>query len=1324
VREQFLADMIWEVLGPKGGPREVLESDPRGLYLTGILAPEVIEKDKRERSIEAEAELPTEALETPTSEEDVDDQDVIAPPVFSPALDPRALPRTLGLTFAVEDLGIQQISACLSWARYQKKGNSWAREPRIQITQVKGLRLGHADIKFFNLSGECAKDQAEVSLRTIVRKTPSSNRLMVTLQMSNELRTTLRSETEAYLFQPQIRVESPAPLAPVFLDKSRQSDEDEQKLEFLQRERPVLARGHLCSAVWKELDPEGLTPRGITSPNVPPFVWIDGQLLNETERRRFSPPDVRTEFIPIYPVETPAYAWASEGLKPELHSDVLAECWDRGHLSEAFSPLLDAYDQWVKGQEPEAKRWEQAGYVAAQRLHNERSEARRRMRQGLDILLADEDARLAFCFACKAVDLQHRWQAQARGRQPTAYEWRPFQLAFVLMTLESVIRPDSYDRDVCDLIWVPTGLGKTEAYLALAAFVMAYRRRRALRRREAGGGGGTAVLSRYTLRLLTIQQFRRALAIVTACEYLRVFASRSKPVGWRPEDCTRKDDFLWGSARFSIGLWVGGQVTPNYLETKWIERPDGKKRPLYGAVDILKGVPEREQAGEPAQALDCPACGALLAVPEPHMPPGTHKFYWIVRTADPSLVEKALRAATGHIAVTNCMITPNAIPGYHTIEVELQVPSPLSPQELDKWWETFVAPTAQLVSARASRPGYFIRSHVLAKGASYDRDFELFCPKPSCPLNDGVAWLEGVPVDDGLLNLGLARGPKDAFRGLEISRLQTYEAKLGDRKVTLPDGLALRAVPDFILSARPGSTSQDLLFVGNRIPIPAYTVDEQIYHQCPSMVIATVDKFARLAWEPRAGGIFGYVTRYHPRLGFFREGAQSDPGGAGVGRPLHVSVQPFPPPELILQDELHLVEGPLGSLAGLYETAIAALCRRTSDSGPKYIASTATIRQAREQIRSLFSKRLYTFPPHGMHWGDRFFLREREPHSADESHPGRLYVGICSPGRGPLTPIVRILARLLQSSFEQRQVLGDAAVDPYWSPVAYFNALRELAGARALYRQDIPEWIQHHLATTGPARPLPDDAVEELSSRRDSMELPQILQRLSSSLPNAPDALFATSMFGTGVDVQRLSLMLVNGQPKTTSSYIQATGRVGRTRAGLVVTFLRASRPRDLSHYEFFCGYHRRLFTFVEPVTVMPFSPGAMERAAGPVAVAILRNKMGIGFPWQDNASAGAMQQRRRDESWLSDVFEVRAGDQPSPRRPDGGVARHFVASELDRWSRLAAAWADLHFVEYAIDRPPQIHVVLGDAAHKGKDVFPMAPQSLRDIEDSVKVQI
>src|SRR5207245_1213610 len=155
---------------------------------------------------------------------------------------------------------------------------------------------------------------------------------------------------------------------------------------------------------------------------------------------------------------------------------------------------------------------------------------------------------------------------------------------------------------------------------------------------------------------------------------------------------------------------------------------------------------------------------------------------------------------------------------------------------------------------------------------------------------------------------------------------------------------------------------------------------------------------------------------------------------------------------------------------------------------------------------------------------------------------------------------------------------------------SYFNAVRELAGAKALYRQDIPEWIHRQLAGAHPARPLPDDEahVVELSTRRKSTDLPRLLTRLGARLPDAVDALFTTSMFGTGVDISRLNLMMVTGQPKTTSAYIQATGRVGRTRGALVVTFLRASRPRDLSHYEFFCGYHRRLYTLVEPITVMP----------------------------------------------------------------------------------------------------------------------------------------
>src|SRR5262249_29435466 len=190
-----------------------------------------------------------------------------------------------------------------------------------------------------------------------------------------------------------------------------------------------------------------------------------------------------------------------------------------------------------------------------------------------------------------------------------------------------------------------------------------------------------------------------------------------------------------------------------------------------------------------------------------------------------------------------------------------------------------------------------------------------------------------------------------------------------------------------------------------------------------------------------------------------------------------------------------------------------------------------------------------------------------------------------------------------------------------------FNAIRELAGARALYRQDIPERLSS-TAGTG-ARPLPEDRCQELSGRTPSTELPFVLDMMNVSGAQAPDAVFTTSMFGTGVDVPRLGLMVVNGQPKTTSAYIQATGRVGRSSGALVATFLRASRPRDLNHYEFFSGYHEQLHRFVEPITVMPFAPGVLERAAGPLGVLTLRNKRSTAVNWYLDQSAVQMAQNR-----------------------------------------------------------------------------------------------
>jgi hypothetical protein len=499
-------------------------------------------------------------------------------------------------------------------------------------------------------------------------------------------------------------------------------------------------------------------------------------------------------------------------------------------------------------------------------------------------------------------------------------------------------------------------------------------------------------------------------------------------------------------------------------------------------------------------------------------------------------------------------------------------------------------------------------------------------------------------------------------------------------------------------------------------------------------VIATVDKFARPAFEPRAASLFGNVDHHHAIWGYYRLGVPTHPEGrhsSGQPNPVGTANQrtyreivPLDPPALILQDELHLIEGPLGSLVGLYESAVDHLCS-DGEIPVKYIASTATVRQAREQVQSLFDRRLASFPPSGLSAADNFFLDSGESHQLSDGPPGRLYLGIAAPGRGPLTPIVRIWSRLLQTAWAHRH---RPDIDPFWTLTGYFNAVRELAGARALYRQDIPERVRR--ISGGALRPLGDDLAQELSGRTPSTELPLVLDLLNQGRPDAQDALFTTSMFGTGVDVPRLGLMVVNGQPKTTSSYIQATGRVGRRQGALVVAFLRASRPRDLNHYEFFCGYHQQLHRFVEPVTVMPFAPGAIERAAGPVGVFLLRNQRNSMVQWQENPSApmmGSVRTTSPEVRALPGILEGRAQRQPGARAPRASQVAHKVSVALDRWQQVARRHAaNLCWVEYAINTAPTFPVVLGDPQHlhAGFDaVYRNAPQSLRDIEESCGFQ-
>jgi hypothetical protein len=1298
----LLAELVREVLGPRSGPREELDLNPLDEYLTGVLQPAELITAPEPEGIDDR--LPEEAE---PGEEDLEEPQ-ITPVVFSPVLDPRRRPSSMGLSFRVSTgTDRPQLRICVSWARYfrrrpEQNGQTtgrpvWVREPRVRVLECAGSQD-------FWLSPEGTLPgpgpEAEVSLHALV--TPEDiepGAFRVLLQLVNRIRPRTEGQlrTEECIFQPSIRVVcgpgtglqaarvDPGPL-----------DEEDERLDFLYRDRPVMARGHLVSALWREIDPERPGPPGAERPGGPPFEWVDGILLDEESRELFTCPDVRTEFVPVLAVGAPDWDWDPQaGPGPELDARTLSDMTP-GQLHRALEPLVSGYRTWLDRQRQAALQLSGRDREIALRLLGQPEAVLRRMQAGLGLLQADPDVYLAFTFACRAVALQAEWAGHGRLR------WRPFQLAFILMNLESIAKGDSPDREVCDLLWVPTGSGKTEAYLGLIAFTLALRRRRALARREGDRtGGGVAVISRYTLRLLTIQQFRRALGMVTACEFLRVCGLKSGgPVGWRPRGWPDRGDFLWGSVPFRAGLWVGGNLTPNRLET--IRVQGERSHFLPGALKILEG---QHGEGEPAQVLSCPACGALLAIPEENgLEAGSYRLHLTIRQPPASLPPAGFPPGPGFTVPRHQLDSRGSLA---ILTLELNVTGTVDARVLDSWWQNGPGITLQLACFRASRPGYFPLSIPRAGQAHGSRtvDFEIWCPNPGCPLATEW-WCEGVPADaaglaDRQLNLSEARGRN------------SVEHPLLRRLLQLPDGMVFRTVPDW------WRTQSSHLAC--RVPVPALTVDEQLYRRLPGLVVATMDKFARLPFLPEAAALFGSVDSYEPERGYHRRDP-AQPAGRGV-----VPVPPPDPPGLILQDELHLIGGPLGSLAGLYEVAVDFLCTLSSGGGaarPKYVAATATVREAGSQVLSLFDRDVLIFPPPGLRVGDRFFIRAlAEPHPLEDQPAGQLYAGICAPGRGPLTPVSRIWACLLQQTYRLQQ---DPDAGFFWTLTGYFNAIRELAGALALYRQDIPERVRK--LSPGDYRRLAGGRTVELSSRMASTGLPAALELLGRDRPAAPDALFATSMFGTGVDVPRLSLMVVHGQPKTTSAYIQATGRVGRRRGALVVTFLRASRPRDLSHYEFFAGYHRQLHRHVEPVTVMPFSPGALDAALGPVMVAILRHLRGASHPWHLDGTAADLPAHRSapEVRQLSQILKARAKRQPPARRPAG--VGQLAESGLDRWASLARKYGrDLVWVEYAIGRPPQKPVVLGDPDHSLRGlpvVFEEVPQSMREVEPELDIQV
>ena len=1117
MRNDLVETLSRELLGPFDGPGEALRQRPTSRYLLGRLAPAGTEVSREEDEGAADA----------GAGGDNQDTDYASP--ISMAMNPSSI----GLSFTVGP-EVQQLSVTAEWGSYgedkievERKGGRtgqatvWVREHHSETVDMAVSGLGEHDI------GDGAR------IQWLSRMLPDGRRRAVSVFLINRVRSRNpgRPDDSEWLFQPMLSIRHPDGSA-VFEPRSLDDvvdfetlDADRRADELLFRDRPEHAVGHGCAADW---DAEGG--------------------LGATE--------VTTVILPVHELpRTDPRGGQDLNLDMRLLGGSGPDGVPGEQLREMLLPLADAYEGWIEGLADRAaglggdlQAQADVHFDACRQVHE-------RIIEGIELLGRSDDAaelaRRAFCFANRAMALQRERSKVAlsrrRGEEPSgstgadAATWRPFQLAFVLISLSSLVDRTHQHRRTCDLLWFPTGGGKTEAYLGLTAFVLAHRR---LRPAAAGHrvAGGVSVLMRYTLRLLTLQQFQRATALVCACEYLRV------------------QEGQWGDERFSIGLWVGLSATPNRYSD-----PDGYFGD--GAKEALEKwrQGQRPKGGTPVQLLSCPWCGASL----------------------------------GHDDYVD-----------------------------DDETETV----------------------------------KIYCSDVDC---------------------------------------------------------------DFAPSNRSGLDG-----------IPAHTVDEQVYRRTPSLVIATVDKFAQMAWSGSVQALFGRVDRRCERHGYIttaEDHAQRRHNADNVRRwpkAQVVEVDPFEPPDLVIQDELHLISGPLGTLVGLYETAVDGLASlREGDElrAPKVVASTATIRRAEHQVRSLFDRSLAVFPPAGLDSHDSWFGAEVPP----EREPGRVYVGIFAPGKSVKTALVRVYAALL-SRAKRLHENDSQAGDAYMTLVGYFNSLRELGGAIRLAEDDIPGRI-------GVLRRLDKETFagrvinerHELTSNKRAEEVPEILGSLERQFPEGTpqpgsypvDVLLASNMISVGVDIDRLGLMVVNGQPKTTAEYIQATSRVGRQTPGLVVAVYNWTRPRDISHYERFRSYHTGLYRHVEPTSVTPFSSRARDKGLAGVLASLVRQ----GGP--NMAPEQAARAFDPDEPWVQQALrlvETRASGVVGPNQAKSTAAE--LRGLVQEWDRMKEAdlaqgrkfpWSRRGY--FGKPAPDDRWLIDKQKALDRRGAF-VAPDSLREIESEVNV--
>lgn len=720
--------------------------------------------------------------------------------------------------------------------------------------------------------------------------------------------------------------------------------------------------------------------------------------------------EIETTFFPE--VEVPVFKHR------DLRSDALNMLkWASGNEDlELLNSIPGSYSQWMEEQVDEAALLEGDLRETFERNCRKVEHSQERIKEGIKILSSNKNARTAFKWMNLAMLSQ-----QIRSKMdnvpivdgpggpvpgettsfdlmdpetwpvddPTRFgRWRLFQMAFILMCIPDIVEGEKEPK--MDLIWFPTGGGKTEAYLGLSAFLLLFERL------DGNNSKGVRIIMRYTLRLLTAQQFERAAALVLSLDDLRME---------RPG--------ILGETPFQIGLWVGSSVTFN-----------------------KHGNPTNNWSRE--------------------------------------------------------VNSGNA------------------------WYDNL-------------RYDYPNRSWpwVLQK-----------CPR--CAREFGVKKNE-----NGKRAFGITRREKD--------NKIIYSCRCSQYK----DGY-----------------------------LPIVVIDEDVYEELPSIVIATVDKFARLSWKPIAAKILGVNA---------------------LGRGKHSQVS------MIIQDELHLLEGPLGTIVGLYESALDYLMERTGAS-PKRIGSSATLAMAPEQCNSLYgidTENVKVFPPPVLNWNDNYFSY------VDKRSKGRRYVGVYANGSpSNKTTQYRLFASLLQTGGKIAELYGYEG-ESFSTLINYFNSTRDMGHALSLMGDDVPRELRNLQRRFNIPREQLRNFIDinyglvQLHGNVSSDTVQRDMSRLLTPYKDRGHihTVLATNMISVGLDVPRLSLMTIMHQPKTMSEYIQASSRIGRGRTpGVVYVVLSALRSRDRSHLEDFKLTHDKMYSLVEPSSLTPFSTNALERALPGVLVAMFRN--------------------------------------------------------------------------------------------------------------------